>query len=90
MIYNKNNELNTQCNRFSPIDSYSLTIPTNKQNKIIIDNKIRFNTPKECWRLMGFKDDEINKAFLLGYKDTTIQNGDTDIFYKFWNRSYKC
>ena len=30
-----------------------------------VDYKIRKLTPKECWRLMGFKDEEFEKAAKL-------------------------
>lgn len=34
----------------------------NKQPKVMIDYKIRKLTPRECWRLMGFKDEQFEIA----------------------------
>ena len=59
---------NTQCNRACDIEGYSLTIPTTTGlTKILIGDKmnnlrIRKLTPKECWRLMGFDDEDFEKA----------------------------
>ena len=37
------------------------------EEKILLNNyKIRKLTPKECWRLMGFSDEDFNKAKLTG------------------------
>ena len=34
----------------------------NRQPKTMINNRIRKLTPKECWRLMGFSDEDFEKA----------------------------
>lgn len=60
---------NTQCNRACDPEGVSLTIPTiagltkvlvkgDKMNNL----RIRKLTPKECWRLMGFNDEDFEKA----------------------------
>ena len=51
-------------------------------NTLIIDKKERYNdnfsfkirklTPKECWRLMGFRDECFNKAKEQGTSDTQL------------------
>lgn len=58
---------NTQCNRACDPNGYSLTIPTIGLTKVLIGgnmNKLRIRklTPKECWRLMGFDDEDYEKA----------------------------
>lgn len=37
-----------------------------------IDFKIRKLTPKECWRLMGFRDEHIDRAKELGISDSSL------------------
>lgn len=44
-------------------------------NKRVIENlpfRIRKLTPTECWRLMGFRDEHINKAMELGISDSQL------------------
>ena len=59
---------NTQCNRASDINKISPTIPTIPGVTKIIENveinnlKIRKLTPKECFRLMGVKDNDYNNC----------------------------
>ena len=44
-------------------DELTNTITTvQKDNLVLKDYKIRKLTPSECWRLMGFKDDQFKKA----------------------------
>ena len=39
------------------------TLTSFQDKGVILENlKIRKLTPKECWRLMGFSDEEFNKA----------------------------
>ena len=60
--------INTQCNRASSINGISPTIPTIQGLTKIINDlneeplRIRKLTPKECWRLMGFTDEDFSKA----------------------------
>jgi DNA (cytosine-5)-methyltransferase 1 len=45
------------------VDKVSPTITTSGKVKIFLnDYKIRKLTPKECWRLMGFDDEDFDKA----------------------------
>lgn len=59
---------NTQCNRACDSNNCSLTIPTIPGlTKVLIGGnmnnlRIRKLTPKECWRLMGFDDEDFEKA----------------------------
>ena len=59
-LRNKTYSLNTYNNSFSEI-SHTLTTPHNVLF-IINNDKIRKLTPKECWRLMGFDDEDFEKA----------------------------
>ena len=38
------------------------TLNTSCNQGVVSDYRIRRLTPKECWRLMGFKDDDFEKA----------------------------
>lgn len=67
------------------IKTHSLTITT-KQNRCpnsgiidIGDNKYRLLTEKECWRLMGFDDEDFNKALKEHPNRKGCQNG---VLYK--------
>lgn len=40
--------------------------------KIYSDSKIRKITPKECWRLMGFNDEDFEKAQLSGVSNSQL------------------
>ena len=40
----------------------SQTLQTSDTMGVVINSKIRKLTPKECWRLMGFNDEDIDKA----------------------------
>lgn len=45
----------------------------NRQPKVLNNNfKIRKLTPKECWRLMGFRDEHIDRAKELGISDSSL------------------
>ena len=62
---NKQGEINTQCNRAMDINGVSLTVPTLSGHlKIVTDYEngiVRKLTPRECMRLMGWKDEQIDK-----------------------------
>ena len=45
---------------------------TNQQEKIINNLKIRKLTPKECWRLMGFDDEDFEKAARVPTSNTQL------------------
>lgn len=54
-------------NNFTVNDKTSYTIPANPMSdrgQMLIDNELRVRklTPKECWRLMGFDDEDFEKA----------------------------
>jgi DNA (cytosine-5)-methyltransferase 1 len=41
-------------------------------NRVIVDYRIRKLTPKECWRLMGFEDCDIDKAIAVGISNAQL------------------
>ena len=56
--------------------------------------RIRKLTPKECWRLMGFSDDDFNKAKSVGISDTQLykQAGNSivvDVLYYIYKELYE-
>lgn len=57
---------NEQIRRVYDINGISPTLNTmqggNRQPKILVNGRIRKLTPRECWRLMGFTDEEFEKA----------------------------
>lgn len=71
---------NEQVRRVYGTDGISPTLNTmqggNRQPKILTEHKvnprIRKLTPLECWRLMGFSDDDFNKVKSLGISDTQL------------------
>lgn len=38
----------------------------------VVGSKVRKLTPKECWRLMGFRDEHIDRAKELGISDSSL------------------
>ena len=62
--------------RIYNIDTYAPAISTmqggNTEPKILVTNRIRKLTPKECWRLMGFSDEDFNKAKETGNSNTQL------------------
>ena len=64
--------INTQCNRASGVDSYSLTIATANTPQVLENHRIRKLTPKECWRLMGFDDADVDRAKAIGMSDAQL------------------
>ena len=40
--------------------------------KVIINGEVRILTPKECWRFMGFTDEDIGKAVSVGISDSQL------------------
>ena len=40
--------------------------------KIIIDGEVRLFTPKECWRFMGFTDEDISRATDFNISDSQL------------------
>jgi DNA (cytosine-5)-methyltransferase 1 len=50
----------------------SQTITTNDTIGVVNNLRIRKLTPKECWRLMGFSDEEFNKAAQIPLSNTQL------------------
>ena len=44
----------------------------NDKGVVMADFRIRKLTPKECWRLMGFSDDDFNKAQSAGISNSQL------------------
>lgn len=65
----ENNEQHLEPRR----DGVTNTITTvQKDNYIYVPNRLRKLTPKECWRLMGFEDRDIEKAENAGVSKTQL------------------
>jgi len=65
----ENNEQHLEPRR----DGVTNTITTvQKDNYIYVPNRLRKLTPKECWRLMGFEDSDIEKAENAGVSKTQL------------------
>lgn len=45
------------------------TLTVQSRNGIVRYGRVRNLTPKECWRLQGFTDEQFNKAQVTGLKD---------------------
>lgn len=67
---------NPQCGRVYSADGCSPTLNTmqggGREPKIVNNYRIRKLTPRECWRLMGFTDDEFDKAQQSGVSNTQL------------------
>ena len=67
---------NPQCGRVYDTDGISPTLNTmqggDRQPKIIEGIRIRKLTPLECWRLMGFDDEDFRKAEASGVSNTQL------------------
>ena len=48
------------------------TLPTGDSQGTLQDFRIRKLTPKECWRLMGFSDEDFDKAQASGVSNTQL------------------
>ena len=81
------------------VDS-SYISPTVKENHGTVtatnirDFRIRKLTPKECWRLMGFRDEHIERAIALGISDSQLykQAGNSivvDVLYYIFKELFK-
>lgn len=59
---NKKGELNTQCNRAADVNNCALTVACASGGNVYNNYRIRKLTPKECFRLMGVKDEDFDKV----------------------------
>ena len=48
------------------------TITAQDRHGIIHRGRVRRLTPRECWRLQGFTDEQFNKAQATGLSDTRL------------------
>jgi DNA (cytosine-5)-methyltransferase 1 len=84
-----------QVRRVYNVDGLSPTLDTmqggHRQPKILTDYRIRKLTPKECWRLMGFSDEDFQRAVDAGVSNSQLykQAGNSIVsnvlFYIFKN-----
>ena len=67
---------NPQCGRVYDVDGISPTLNTmqggDRQPKIVEGIRIRKLTPLECWRLMGFDDEDFKKAQASGVSNSQL------------------
>jgi len=76
---------------------YSPTLRSERNGLKVADNssfKVRKLTPKECWRLMGFSDEDFDKAKSAGVSDSQLykQAGNsivTYVLYEIYKELYK-
>lgn len=69
--YNQNGEVK-QCLEVSKREE-SNAITTVQKDSLVADNlQIRKLTPKECWRLMGFSDEDFEKAANIPTSNTQL------------------
>lgn len=52
--------------------SQTLTDPCHNTQRLFDGLRIRKLTPKECWRLMGFDDTDIDKCVAVGISNTQL------------------
>lgn len=57
----KQGNINTQCNRAADENRNALTVACANTGNVLTNYRIRKLTPKECGRLMGLKDEDIDK-----------------------------
>ena len=48
------------------------TLTAQDRHGIICGHRIRKLTPRECWRLQGFKDEQFNRALETGLSDSRL------------------
>ena len=69
-------KINESCRRYYKEDGISPSIHTcqggNTEPKVYENYKIRKLTPKECWRLMGFSDEDFEKAANIPTSNTQL------------------
>ncbi|KRM85852.1 modification methylase Rho11sI family protein [Lactobacillus hominis DSM 23910 = CRBIP 24.179] len=62
--------------RFKNIDEPEFTLTGQDRHGVLLDNgkfiAIRKLTPKECWRLQGFSDEQFEKAKEAGVSDCQL------------------
>ena len=75
-IYGTNKEPNPQAGRIYDKEYISPTLDScsggNRMPKISDNIRIRKLTPIECWRLMGFKDEDVTRCINVGISDTHL------------------
>lgn len=56
------------------ITNYGFNIPVNNNQENLEMNNLRIRklTPKECWRLMGFDDEDVDKSIAIGISNSQL------------------
>ena len=74
--YGKSDKFMHGKNRFQKSKNISDTVQTTQKEGVVIRKnkmlRIRKLTPKECWRLMGFDDEDFYKAQSVGISNTQL------------------
>ena len=52
--------------------SQCLTEPNHNSQRLFYGLRIRKLTPKECWRLMGFDDEDVDKCIKAGISNAQL------------------
>lgn len=86
---------NPQAGRVYKVDGISPALDTcqcgNRMPKIIEGIRIRKLTPLECWRLMGFDDEDFNKAQQSGVSNTQLyKQAGNSIVVDVLERIFEC
>ena len=61
-----------QGRRFKEPDEAMFTITAQDRHGVIHRGRVRRLTPRECWRLQGFTDEQFNKAQATGLSDARL------------------
>lgn len=87
-------------NRVYGYNSCCFTLRAKKSDQKILtdENKLRYLTPRECWRLMGFEDSDMDKCVSIGISNNQLykQAGNSivvnvleEIFRKLFDKVYE-
>lgn len=68
----------------------SKTIPTSGSQGVLDDFRIRKLTPKECWRLMGFDDEDFEKASKVCSNAQLYKQAGNSIVVNVLEEIFKC
>ncbi|MBQ3194996.1 MAG: DNA cytosine methyltransferase [Clostridia bacterium] len=66
------NEARQNGRRYKTPNEPMFTLTAQDRHGIICGHRIRKLTPRECWRLQGFKDEQFNRALETGLSDSRL------------------
>lgn len=85
---------NEQIRRVYNLDGLSPTLNTmeggNRQPKVLTDFRIRKLTPRECYRLMGFSDEDFEKAEAVNSNTQLYKQAGNSIVVNVLEEIYNC